>query len=187
MYSFLGSIIFAFLFGSKGVKASPLPSFKGIIEVRHFLPGRIRFVIPRVAGGGFDLEAVKAQLLSIQGIQGAELSPVSGSAVILYRKDIMEPLVVFAIMVKLFGLEKDIEKIPQPVLARELQNFNEALNRSLYENTAGILDLRTSIPLVLAILGVYKLAAGKEPLLPGGVTLLWWAYNSLLNRGDQVK
>ena len=87
----------------------------------------------------------------------------------------LKPELLLAAIIRLLGLERQIERPPRPWVGREVQQTGEALNRAVYERTGGMIDFYTAVPLLLVILGVRNIAAGKML----GWPLLWWAYREL--------
>ena len=59
-------------------------------------------------------------------------------------------------------------------------NAADSLNRAVYHKTGGLVDLWTAALIVLAVIGVKRVFSEKGGTLPGGGTLLWWAYTALL-------
>jgi hypothetical protein len=87
-------------------------------------------------------------------------------------------------MIRLLGLEKQLTATPQPTLAKEARRVSGALNSAVYDKTGGLVDLWSLIPLALIVLGVKKLMTDRANMMPTGITLLWWGYNSLFKGGN---
>jgi hypothetical protein len=80
----------------------------------------------------------------------------------------------------LLGLEDDIARPPRSLLTRELREMLGAVNRLVYDRTGGVLDLWSTVMILMAALGVRKMwQSGLAQSLPSGFTLMWWALNSL--------
>ena len=86
-------------------------------------------------------------------------------------------------IVRLLGLEKELQRAPMPVLVRELREAGDAANRAVYERTGGLIDLWTAIPLVLGAIGVHRVLTQRSAIMPAGLTMVWWAYSALLRGG----
>ena len=157
--------------------------FRNVLEVRHFIPGRIRLYAPIIRYADFGSIAVKEKLSSINGIVGVSSSTVSGTLLINFDPAVLTPDVVFAAAVHVLGIQDEIEEIPKSFVSSEIKNIGDSLNRALYEKSGGLLDFRTLIPITLAGLGVYKMLQPGGLSIPGGFTLLWWAFMRL--NGEQ--
>jgi hypothetical protein len=120
------------------------------------------------------------------GIESVNVSRITGSALLFFDRSKVEAAVVFGAVLKVLGLESEVEKTPDAFFAKGINNGAEALNRALYEKSGGLVDLWTAIPIALAALGIYKLSKPGGFNVPGGFTLLWWAYMQLF-RGEGSK
>jgi hypothetical protein len=87
-----------------------------------------------------------------------------------------------AAVIRLLGLEQELEKDVRPRAVTELKKFERSMNRAVYEQTGGALDLRTAVFVVLAVMGIQKMIKQGGLALPAGFTLLWWAGNGLLGK-----
>ena len=164
---------------SKRVANSHFLNLTWPIETKHVLPGRIRFCIPAIIGDSDGTKRVTDQLPRLEGVTSVEVNSISGSVLIHYQASIIAPELLFAALIRLLGLEREFERAPQSAIARELKNIGNALNRAIFTQTNGILDLWTAVPLVLLGLGIKKLATERPRTLPTGFTLVWWAYMAL--------
>lgn len=117
-----------------------------------------------------------------------EVSPRTGSLLIRYDENQLEPELLFAAVIRLLGLERELEKTPQPVLIRELGAILRSLDRAVSDRTRGLLDFRSGLFLGLAALGIAQMLSRNEKMLPPGFQLLWWAYMGLsqeIRRADR--
>lgn len=184
MHLLIGSLL-SLLLSKKSFKSKtiqPKLGYRGIIELKHALPGRIRYKIPKLSQYKNNLKQFKKQLLSINGIKDIEFNPVSGSVLVFYDETGIEPIYIFAALVKLFGLEPELERPPQSAVGKELNDITSSLDRAAYEYTRGLLDLKTGVPLLLIIVALYQLFVKRNMGLPGALTFLWWAYAMLSKR-----
>ena len=51
----------------------------------------------------------------------------------------------------------------------------------------GLLDLKTLVPLSLGLVGLYRLFAVRPLTMPTAITMIWWAYNSLIQSEKKGK
>jgi hypothetical protein len=175
MHLITGFIVASLLGRKKRGNLRRLPSFPGVIETVHLLPGRVRFRTPRLLGRQTEALELKKRLGGLSGVIDVEVNSVSGSICLRFADDQLKPELLLAAIIRLLGLERQIERPPRPWVGREVQQTGEALNRALYERTGGMIDFYTAMPLLLVILGVRNIAAGKML----GWPLLWWAYREL--------
>ena len=160
-----------------------LPMFRtGPIQIAHALPGRIRFVIPDLRKGGETMKQGLDQLGTLRGIDSVAHSTVSGSVVVRFNQELIPPPMLFSAVARLLGLEHELDKPLTPVVIKELREIGGSVNRMIYDETFGMLDLRTIAVGGLLFAGGRKLLLEKWATVPTGLTLLWWAFH-LINRG----
>jgi hypothetical protein len=182
MHILTGILVGALLGRPKSSTKPALLGLGGPIRTVHVLPGRVRFAVERLRGDAAAADALAGRLGRIEGVELVEVSPLSGSVLIRFRAETLEPELLFAAIVRLLGLEKELERAPSPLLTRELREAGQALNRAVYEQTGGLIDLWTAVPLLLAGIGLRKVIVERGSL-PAGLTLIWWGYNALLRGG----
>jgi hypothetical protein len=151
--------------------------------VAHALPGRIRFLVPSLRNsGGAPLDWVD-ELRKVRGIKELDVSTITGSVVIRFDPEVIDPPLLFGVLARMLGLEDEIEKRATPALLRELREFGKGINLAVYDNTNGLVDAWTLLVLTLAIVGTRKLTQTGWAGLPTGFTMLWWALNGLSRGG----
>lgn len=164
-------------------KNIPLPSFKGIIEVRHFLPGRMRIYVSKLVGNDIEKTLLETQFSKIDGINVIQVNGITGSVLVSYDTSKVDAGILYSAMIRLLQLEEFIDKNEVSLVSREIKQASESLNRGMFEKTNGIMDMKTLVPvsfIMFALKEIYKNpSAGK----PGAYTLLWWAYD-MLRRGE---
>jgi heavy-metal-associated domain-containing protein len=168
----------------KGKKASLLPMLRhGPVNTEHALPGRVRFSVPSLKDDDSKAEFLQEKLCTLDGVQSVNVAPVTGSVLIGYREGVVQPELLYAAVVRLMGLDKELEKTPRPKLVKELRSVLDSLNRVVYDRTGGILDFSSSLLIVLAAVGVKKMFAEGAKAMPAGFTLLWWGAHHLMSGG----
>jgi hypothetical protein len=155
----------------------------GPIQVAHALPGRIRFIIPALRDRPEDMQDGIDQLATISGIDAITHSSVTGSLVVEFDHERIPPPLLFSAISRLLGLDHELDKPLTPRVIKELKQLGSSLNRMVYDETHGLLDLRTIAVGSLLVLGGRKLFLEKWGSFPTGLTLLWWAFH-LINRGE---
>lgn len=186
MHLIIGSLLSLLLSKKPGKSKSGAfgLSYKGVIEVKHSLPGRIRYYIPKLTRIKLDTGKLKKQLLSIDGINKIEFNPISGSVLVFYDESGIEPFFIFAALVKLFQLEAELEKPTKSMVGKEIFDISSSLNRATYEYTRGLLDLKTMVPLLFIGSALFQFFIKRTRVFPGSMTLLWWAY-AMLSKQDK--
>lgn len=180
MHLITGAII-SYLFSSKKEnKLTPLLQLKWPIITKHYIPGRVRFQIPLMVGLEKPAIELQKQLKKLDGVKSVQTNSVTGSVLILFDESIIKADLLFTAIIRLLGLEKDLENIPEPRIAKEISKFGKSLDHAIYAKSNGMLNLKTVVPLSLGLVGLYKLIMVKSFSMPTAVTLLWWAYNSLI-------
>lgn len=160
-----------------------LPKFQtGPIQVAHALPGRIRFIIPALRDRHEEMKDGIDQLAELSGIDSVTHSSVTGSLVVRFDYERIPPPLLFSAVSRLLGLDHELDKPLTPGVIRELKELGGSLNRMVYDETHGLLDLKTIAVGGLLVMGGRKLFLEKWGTFPTGLTLLWWAFN-LINRG----
>jgi len=178
----ISGILLSLLFkGDKTDHKSPLLKMDWPIKTVHLLPGRVRFRIPLMIGKEADLKRICSDMKKISGVNTVNFNKINGSILIHFEERQVQADLLFAALIRLLGLEEELNKIPTSKLNEEFRNILGAVNQGVYSKTNGIIDLYTAIPIVLAVLGITRIVSERTLTLPTGLTLLWWAYNSLIS------
>ncbi|MFA8450632.1 MAG: HMA2 domain-containing protein [Bacteroidales bacterium] len=162
-------------------KENQFKGFYNIIEIKHSIPGRIRFKIPLLKCNDKYGEILQAQLPKIKSIEKFSWSSISGSLIINYNNSELSSDIILGIIIKLLRLESIIEKEPNSNLGMKLVSFEKNLNRSVYEKSHGAVDFRSLIHISFIVLGVASMFK-KNKTTPGPYSLLYWAYNGISKR-----
>ncbi len=163
---------------------SNLPSFSNVLEVKHQMPGRIRFKCPKLIDNIHEATELKRQLIKVQGIHDVSTNDVTGSILIEYDHETIDPSLLIAALVKLLHLEDGIDRNQMAKLRREVVSVGNAVNHGLMSMTAGWVDTKTVLPVAFVSMAAYQLVSGTSRLLPSPLTLLFWAYNVIGLGGD---
>ncbi len=166
-------------------KPSPLCDMPGVIGLVHSLPGRSRFRLPVLKGRPEPASELASRLGGLQGVRKATACARTGSVLLEYDATRLTPELLAAAMVRLLGLERAFAGQVDSTVRREIRHVARACNLAVYQQTGGLLDLRTAVLLGLALVGIKRLMAQRSLALPAGFTLLWWAGHGLLrDEGD---
>ena len=78
------------------------------------------------------------------------------------------------------SLDAQWKRIPEPVVTRELREILGSLNRTVYDQTGGLVDLWSAGLILLTAIGIQRVWAQGMRAFPAGLTLVWWGLASLL-------
>jgi len=181
----LTGMLIAGIFGRKRGK-SLLPMLRtGPVQTVHLLPGRVRFRVPSLVDAPSRAETLKVRLGTLDGVDDVDVSHASGSVLIQYQEKVVRPELLFAAIVRLLGLEKEMEHTPRPKAVKELRAVFDSLNRVVYDQTRGILDFSSGLLILMAAVGVNKILREGSAAMPSGFALLWWGAHQLLGHGGE--
>jgi hypothetical protein len=172
--------------GSNKDKNPLLLQIKWPIRTVHLLPGRVRFQIPLMVGKEDHLKAATTQVAKISGVKWVDYNRISGSVLIYFEEGVIQADLLFTALIRLLGLEDELQKTPPSFLYTEIRSVIESLNQAIYSKTNGTIDLYTSLPIMLAILGISQIIKKRSNIFPTGLTLLWWAYTSLITKNNKI-
>lgn len=153
---------------------SSLPDFRGVLEIKHTLPGRIRFYIPLLKQNENAQVILQNELRKIQTVTRIETNIITGSLVISYINAEIKPELLLAIVIKLLNLEDEVLKKPIPALGNEMKMLKDSVNMAIYNKSNGILDGSSLLVFVLLISAMYKFYIGTGSKV-GPITCLMWA------------
>jgi hypothetical protein len=169
--------ILASLLKGKRKAGNTLPVIRGQFEATHSLPGRIRFRIPLIETKNMtQIESLRKELSKVPDLRSVEINAYSGSILVQYNDQRLEPYMICGILLRVLGLESALESHPESAVQREIRMIGNAINQTVYNSTAGTVDLESAFILLVLSLGLYKIILQKDRSLPGGFNLLWWAY-----------
>lgn len=157
-----------------------MPSFYGIVEVKHRLSGRVRLKIESLIGDEETSRYLEEKLKQVNGIHEVSINNLIGSVLIKYDENIIEPMILMGVILNVLGLEEKIFEKKSGTLHGIMKEAIDMIDLTIYNKTKGILDLKTVIALFFIGYGAKKLR--QNPIMPNGVNLLWWGYN-IVSRG----
>lgn len=164
------------LFAGKGKKKA-FKGFRGVVEIRHAIPGRIRFYIPVLKMDAERAMLLEKQLLKAQAVKQIQINPLLGTLLVVHDPGKIDAATLTGVLVKLLGLEKELEKSPQSLVGGELQRVLKSANMAVYEQTDGLLDLNSAVSLGFLSLGIWSVLRSPS-ILPAGISMLYWAYSN---------
>ena len=116
MHIITGLLISA-LIGKKkkqqGAEGAHIHGFRGIAEVRHRLPGRMRLYAPILKTTSEAGRHLMQELSKARGVSSIQVSDISGTTLIQYDPEKVDESLIFTAVIHLLGLEKEIEERPE--------------------------------------------------------------------------
>lgn len=160
-----------------------LPSFKGILEVRASIPGRMRLCVPSLSGSMDQAEQAREQLLGTGAVHRVELEPRTGSMLVCYDERKVKAAVIEGAVIKLLGLDAVINGKQKSRMESGLHTILDAVDRGVMGATNGLMDGKMLAGTALSVLAIreWRLVGLA---VPGAMTLLWWA--ARLFGGDRL-
>ena len=147
------------------------------LSVVHAIPGRIRLRIP----AGARIAGLAEAVSGLEGVANAEWSPRTRSLLVRYRAATVTADEIIDLVARHADVAPTaITAAPaaangrSPVAAAVVELATH-MNRRLAERTNGTLDLRTLVPLGLALWAVRELLRGQLAPL-GWSSALWYAH-----------
>ena len=158
----------------QGHNLMKLPSFRGVVEVRASLPGRMRLTIPALRENSARAEDMKRQLTATGVVRDIRIEPRIASLLVCYDETQVEAAVLEGAIIRLMGLEERI-KSGAPCLAESgITALLRAVDESVMALTGGVLNAKTLAALSMGAAGLRSLSRCGWGV-PGAMTLLWWA------------
>jgi hypothetical protein len=179
MHLITAAVLSALIGRKRNVAHGGLPSFTGVMETAHVLPGRLRLYAPVLIGQRGAADQLQKSFARLEGVRAVEVSSVSGSLLVHFAPDRVKPDMLLGAAIRLLGLERDVQRPPPSHIGEGIRHAGESLNHAIQEQTGGMIDLETSLALLLVAAGIRQLAAGNQ----FGWPLLWWAYRSTISPG----
>lgn len=148
-----------------------------VAQVSHKIAGRLRVRIPSRKGDAKYLDSIKNEFSGIKGINGVEVTPLTGG-VLFHLGDIsVKALAEHALSCGFFRLQ---EPVASPVgLQQRLTGAFEGFNDKMKSFTGGELDIAGLSFLFLVGAGVYQIRKGNFAA-PAWYTAFWYALNIFL-------
>jgi hypothetical protein len=171
-------LLLASIFNKKNTAKLPFQRYTGPIVTKHFIDGRIRFLINKLKNNQSLIDNLTKDICKIDGVDECTANYISGSLTIVYQPEKITPDLLFSVLIRLLQLEDEIEKIPRSKIENEIRTVGSSLNRAIYDKSNGLIDLKTAIPIALGVIGAQKIYREGWSTLPSGLILLWWAYQS---------
>ncbi|HIQ82744.1 MAG TPA: hypothetical protein IAA52_06540, partial [Candidatus Pullichristensenella stercorigallinarum] len=96
------------VYGLVKQKKNVLPSFRGVAEVRSYLPGRLRLYIPTIARQEETARTMKETLETTGAVHSVTLNPRTATALICYDEAQVGAAMIEGAAIRLMGLDAEI-------------------------------------------------------------------------------
>ncbi len=159
-----------------------LPDFYGILEVQHYIKGRIRLKINSLIQDDEKAKELVGKLASLNGIEDISVNTLIGSVLIKFSEEVVDPITLIGAVLSILGLEEEVFDKKNGKLFSGMREVIESIDFAIYNKTKGILDLKSTIALLFIINGIRKIR--QNPIMPNGVNLLWWGFNIISKGGN---
>ncbi len=158
-----------------------LPDFYGILEVKHYIKGRIRLQINSLIGNEEKAQELSGRLFGLNGIEEIIVNPLIGSVLVRFQEEIVDPITLIGAILNILQLEEEVFSKREGKIFSSMREIVESVDFAIYNKTKGVLDLKSTIALLFLINGVRKIR--QNPVMPNGVNLLWWGFNIISKGG----
>ena len=159
-----------------------LPDFYGILEVQHYIKGRIRLKVNSLIQDDEKAKELVGKLASLNGIEDISVNTLIGSVLIKFSEEVVDPITLLGAVLSILGLEEEVFDKKNGKLFSGMREVIESIDFAIYNKTKGILDLKSTIALLFIINGIRKIR--QNPIMPNGVNLLWWGFNIISKGGN---
>lgn len=159
-----------------------LPDFYGILEVQHYIKGRMRLKINSLVQDDEKAKELVGKLASLNGIEDISVNTLIGSVLIKFLEEVVDPITLIGAILSILGLEEEVFDKKNGKLFSGMREVIESIDFAIYNKTKGILDLKSTIALLFIINGIRKIR--QNPIMPNGVNLLWWGFNIISKGGN---
>lgn len=159
-----------------------LLDFYGILEVQHYIKGRIRLKVNSLIQDDEKAKELVGKLASLNGIEDISVNTLIGSVLIKFSEEVVDPITLIGAVLSILGLEEEVFDKKNGKLFSGMREVIESIDFAIYNKTKGILDLKSTIALLFIINGIRKIR--QNPIMPNGVNLLWWGFNIISKGGN---
>lgn len=160
-----------------------LPDFYGILEVQHYIKGRMRLKVNSLVQDDEKAKDLVGKLASLNGIEDISVNTLIGSVLIKFSEEVVDPITLIGAVLSILGLEEEVFDKKNGKLFSGMREVIESIDFAIYNKTKGILDLKSTIALLFIINGIRKIR--QNPVMPNGINLLWWGFNIISKGGNQ--
>ncbi len=158
---------------------SKLPDFKGIVTVKSAIKGRMRLNIPILKNNEALCNELYSNLVKIDSIKEISVNFITGSLLICYDENEVEPHLLQAAAIKLLNLDVFINDDSESIIGTEIKAYLKSLNEAVKSKTGFLFDIKTITAIILLMFGLCRICRVPR-ILPDGYTLCRWGIRQLL-------
>ena len=122
-----------------------LPDFYGILEVQHYIKGRIRLKVNSLIQDDEKAKELVGKLASLNGIEDISVNTLIGSVLIKFSEEVVDPITLIGAVLSILGLEEEVFDKKNGKLFSGMREVIESIDFAIYNKTKGILDLKSTI------------------------------------------
>ena len=164
------------------MKKNMLPSFYGILEIKHYTKGRMRIKVDSLVKDEEKSKDLVDRLSGLNGIDNISVNSLIGSVLVNFSEEIVDPITLIGAILNILGLEEEVFNRKNGKISSGMKGIIESIDLTIYNKTMGVLDFKSTIALLFIIVGIRKIR--QSPIMPNGVNLLWWGYNIISKGGE---
>lgn len=174
-----GMLVPLFFLKKTGKFISALPSIRGVVETKHVIPGRIRLNVPKLVDNRDAAEILKNSVLKLESVNRVEADTITGSVVMEYQLNSVDPIMLIGAVVRVLGLDDEITGNRSSFAWKQMKQVVDSLDETLRNVSIGTLDIKSAVMLLLLSSIGFSLFKKRMFTLPDPTILSWWAYNQI--------
>ena len=148
--------------------------------VVHSTPGRCRIKIPAKRNDKDYFDALKNAVSTQAGVTQVEINPVTAAILVVYNQTLINQEQITEYLRSQGQFQPGTEEqIPTTTLWEKANAALEALDRQLLQGTAGQIDVRSLLFVVLVVSAIRQLRQGA--VFGPSATLFWYALGLLMS------
>ncbi|MDC7239829.1 MAG: hypothetical protein PQJ50_05660 [Spirochaetales bacterium] len=186
-YLIYSMLIISVIKGLRKKKDFNLPAFRGILEVKSSIPGRLRLNVHALKENPDECGSLAKTLSSIDSVKSVKAEPITGSLLIEYDQSDVDAATLMGAVIKLEELEEEIEALKTPLLNKKLSEGKDRLNNILFEGLGGLVNADSLVAVILLFVALRMTVKGQFRNPPHPLVVALWFFQSLSSLGGTGK